>query len=132
MLNSQQAHIQYDVYRQRAVETASPAKLLIMLFDGAIRFLQQGRTALGEGDFEKANNQLLKVQDILSELMVSLDLSQGEIAENLYKLYDFYLHEVIKANIEKNEVYLVPVEDFLRVYRDMWTEAAKRAAVQGA
>ncbi|GAB6173399.1 flagellar export chaperone FliS [Paradesulfitobacterium aromaticivorans] len=127
MLNSQQVHNQYEVYRQRAVETASPAKLLIMLYDGAIRFLQQGKAALEAGDFEKANAHLLKVQDILSELIVSLDLSQGEIAENLYQLYDFYLHEVIKANIEKKAAYLEPVEDFLRGYRDMWIEAAKKA-----
>lgn len=127
MLNSQPGHNQYEVYRQRAVETASPAKLLIMLYDGAIRFLQQGKAGLEDGDLEKANVHLLKVQDILSELMVSLDLSQGEIPENLYKLYDFYLHEVIKANIEKNTAYLEPVEDFLRVYRDMWIEAAKKA-----
>lgn len=132
MLNTQAVKNHYEVYRQRAVETASPGKLVVMLFDGAIRFLQQGKAALEAGSYEKANNQLLKVQDILSELMVSLDLSQGEIAENLYKLYDFYLHEVIKANIQKNAVYLQPVEDFLRDYRDMWNEVAKKAVSQGA
>jgi len=61
---------------------------------------------------------------------VSLDMDKGgEIAANLYKLYDFYRNEVIKANIAKDAELLPPVLEFLRLYRDMWAEVARTARI---
>ena len=120
----------YANYKQTSIETATPEKLLLMLFDGGIKFLNLGMLAIEQKDYSSTNKWLVKVQDILFELMVSLDMDKGgEIASNLYKLYDFYRNEVIKANIAKDTKLLPPVLEFLRLYRDMWAEAARTARI---
>jgi len=128
MLNTTPNANAYANYKQASVETASPERLLLMLFDGGIKFLCLGKIAVEKKDYAVAHNNLIKVQDILFELMVSLDMAKGgEIATNLYRLYDFYRNEVIKANVKKDAELLVPVLDFMRLYRDVWAEAARLA-----
>jgi len=96
-----------------------------MLYDGAIRFLNQARVSMEQHNFEATNKWLGKLQDVFMELNTSLDMNQGEVAYNLRKLYEFYQNEVIIANVEKNIERLQPVEDFLRTFRITWAEAAK-------
>ena len=115
----------YQQYKKNAVETATPEKLLLMLFDAAIKFLIQGQLAIEQKNFESANRSLLRVQDIFSELITSLDMEKGaELAENLKKLYGFYRNEVIQANMTKDVGRLGPVLEFLHLYRSVWAEAA--------
>ena len=115
----------YQQYKKNAVETATPEKLLLMLFDAAIKFLIQGQMGIEQKNFEAANKSLLRVQDIFSELITSLDMEKGaELAENLQKLYDFYRSEVIQANISKDANRLGSVLEFLHLYRSVWAEAA--------
>lgn len=130
MLNTMPNANAYANYKQASVETATPEKLLLMLLDGGIKFLNQGNLAIEKRDYSSANKWLVRVQDILFELMMTLDMEKGgEIASNLYKLYDFYRNEVIKANISKDAKLLQPVFDFLRLYREMWAEAARIARI---
>lgn len=130
MLNSMPNANAYANYKQASVETATPEKLLLMLFDSGIKFLNLGKLAIEQKDYSLANKNFVKVQDILFELRVSLDMDKGgEIAANLYKLYDFYRNEVMKANITKDAELLPPVLEFFRLYRDMWTEAARSARI---
>ena len=128
MSNTSTASNPYSAYRQTSVATATPEKLLLMLYDGAIRFLRQARLAMEQQDLEATNKWLGKLQDIFVELNTSLDLDQGEIALNLRKLYEFYQSEVIIANVEKNVDRLQPVEEFLKLFREMWAEAAKKSS----
>lgn len=130
MLNTMPNANAYANYKQASVETASPERLLLMLFDGGIKFLNLGKIAVEQKDYSAAHNNLIKVQDILFELMASLDMEKGgEMASNLYQLYDFYRNEVVKANISKEAEPLQPVLDFLRLYRDIWAEAARTARI---
>ena len=115
----------YSAYRQTSVATASPEKLLLMLYDGAIRFLNQARVSMGQNNIEATNKWLGKLQDVIMELNTSLDMNQGEVAYNMRKLYEFYQNEVVIANVEKSIERLQPVEDFLRIFRETWAEAAK-------
>lgn len=115
----------YSAYRQTSVATASSEKLLLMLYDGAIRFLNQARISMEHQDFEATNKWLGKLQDVFMELNMSLDMNQGDVACNLRKLYEFYQNEVIIANVEKNIERLQPVEDFLRNFRETWAEATR-------
>lgn len=122
----------YAKYKQTEMETSTPDKLLIMLFEGGIRFLTRAQSALQNKDYELANKWLLKIQDILSELMITLDMEQGgEIAVNLYELYDFYRNEVIEANLKKDPVRLEPVLEFFHLFRDTWVEVSKKARMVG-
>ncbi|MGI6684009.1 MAG: flagellar export chaperone FliS [Bacillota bacterium] len=114
------------VYKQNAVETAPPEKLLIMLYSGAIKFLHQGQQGLREKNYEEAHNNLVKVQNIIMELSTTLNMEQGgEIAVNLRRLYDFYYQETVQANIKKDPALLDPVLEFFRIFRDVWIETAR-------
>lgn len=115
-------------YKQTAVGTATPEKLIVMLYVGALKFLHLGEKAIEEKEYEIAHENLTRVQDILTELNVTLDMEKGgEIAANLRELYSFYYQEVVKANIAKDAAYLQPVKIFLETFRDVWIETAKIA-----
>jgi flagellar protein FliS len=114
------------VYKQNAVETAPSAKLLIMLYSGAVKFLLQGQKDLAEKKYEAAHNNLVKAQEIILELDNTLNMEQGgEIAVNLRQLYNFYYQQTVQANIKKDPDLLEPVIGFFRSFRDVWAEAAR-------
>lgn len=112
----------YQMYKKTQVATASQGDLLLMLFDGAIRFANQGRQCIVEQDMEQANVKLLRAQDILTELMISLDLDQGEIAENLYQLYNFIYELLVEANIKKDVDLIDQAVRFLTELRETWRQ----------
>lgn len=88
-------------YRKGAVNGASPVQLVIMLYDGALRFMEAGKAAMNNGDLEKQNHSLQRAQRIIMELMSSLDMERGgEISTNLLALYTFVIEQLVKANIE--------------------------------
>lgn len=115
----------YEKYKQSAVETAPPEKLLLMLYDGAIKFLIQARQALESKDFEAGNRLNLQVQDILAELIASLDFSYGEIPRKLSLLYDFYQRQLILANLKKDPKLIDPVLNFFQEYKVLWEEVSR-------
>lgn len=116
----------YNQYRQTSIETASPEKLLIMLYDGAIKFLNQAKTGMTEGNIETTNNALLKTQNIIDELMISLNMDMGEIAQSLYNLYDYFKRRLIEANTKKDINMLDEVLNYLTELRSAWVEAAAK------
>lgn len=109
-------------YRTAQVATADPARLVLMMFDGAIRFASQGREAIEEGDLEAANTYLGRTQDIVAELMASLDYDAGEIAGNLGQLYEFINHRLIEANVKKDTEPLGDAVTMLQELRDVWAQ----------
>ncbi|QTL96925.1 flagellar export chaperone FliS [Iocasia frigidifontis] len=113
----------YQKYKNAQYETASPEQLLLMLYNGAIKFAGQARTALEEKNIEVANNKLKKTQDVINELMVSLDLDQGgEIASNLYSLYEYMNRRLIQANIRKDPKIVDEVVGLLSEIKESWEE----------
>lgn len=123
----------YDQYRQTSIQTAPPEQLVVMLYDGAIRFLEQARVALERG--EDASQPIGRTQDIIVELISSLNRSAGEIADTLFLLYDFMLHQLFKAIIRKDPKMLEEVSGMLRDLREAWATVAsqkKSAAAVGA
>lgn len=114
----------FNQYRSMQITTASPEKLVVMLYDGAIKNIRIAEEALAEKNYVEANNALVKAQDIINELASSLDMSQ-EISANLYQLYDFVRRVLIEANIKKSSENLDPVKKILTDLRDAWAEVAK-------
>lgn len=110
----------YKMYQTINVNTASPQKLLLMLYDGAIKFCRFAEAALDEGDYEKKNIYIKKTQNIINELMVTLNYDAGDIAKNLYLLYDFMMNELIQANIKKDKSKIVLVRGMLEDLRNTW------------
>ncbi|HHZ19990.1 MAG TPA: flagellar export chaperone FliS [Firmicutes bacterium] len=115
----------YERYKQTRVETAGPLQLIIMLYDGAIRFTRQAAHAIEERDYEKANEYLKRAQDIIDELNFSLNLEAGDIAKNLQQLYEFINHQLVQANVKKDAASLQSVERILVTLRSAWDELRK-------
>ncbi|ADL11807.1 flagellar export chaperone FliS [Acetohalobium arabaticum] len=117
----------YQKYKNTQVETASQEKLLLMLYDGAIKFLKQAIKGVEENDYEAANNYLVRTQDIIHELMATLDMEKGgEIARNLESLYDYMNRRLIEANVNKDIEPMEEVRDMLAELRETWQEAIKK------
>ncbi|MDW7674420.1 MAG: flagellar export chaperone FliS [Bacillota bacterium] len=114
----------YQQYQQNNVYTATPGELTLMLYNGAIKFLKQAKVAIEEKNIEEANNKICRVQDILAELMSSLNMDI-EISNNLYALYDFMNNRLIEANIKKESKMIDEVEGMLVELRDTWKEVIK-------
>lgn len=122
----------YAQYQKNQVETAGQAKLILMLYEGAVRFLEGSRKALQEGELQKAHQNLVRAQDILAELMSSLDLEAGDVAVNLFRLYDYMYNQLVQANVKKDAEPLEQVEKMLLELRDAWKESLGYSADEAA
>jgi flagellar secretion chaperone FliS len=116
----------YDQYQQNQILSASPEKILLMLYDGAIRFTRQAMYGLEEENLTLFHQGIKKTMAIITEFSNSLDHTiGGEIAENLDALYDFMIRELTKANLHKDIEKLRTVEKLLVDLRATWGEAAE-------
>lgn len=111
-----------SVYKNNAINTASPGELTLMLYNGCLKFINQGRKAIEEGDLEAKNTAILKAQNIIRELMVTLKTDE-EIGKNMMRMYDFILSRLIDANIKNDLDALKEAEEFVVSFRDTWKEA---------
>ena len=117
------AQTAYKQYKQVQVKTANKEKLLIMLYQGCIKFLRLAKKNIDEDDIEGANNYIIRSQDIIRELMNTLDMEKGgDIANNLYQLYDFMNRKLIEANINKDKEKIKIVEDMMADLLDAWKQ----------
>lgn len=112
-------------YKSTNVTTAGPLTLVLMMYDGAVRFIQQGIDAIEKRDYEGANNNIIRAYDIVSELAAALDLSQGEVAENLKRLYDYMLTRLVEGNVRKDPAPLTEVIGMLKELREAWEQIAR-------
>lgn len=117
----------YNAYKQNTVNMASKEQLLLMLVDGAVKYTKIARLAMERKDIERAHKELVRVQDIFTELMATLDRSAGEMAENLFNLYDFIKSKLVQANLKKDIALIDEVLPFIEEVRDMWHEVNKKA-----
>lgn len=121
----------YAQYQQAQVDTASPERLLLMLYEGMIRFLNTGRKAIVERKPDIAHHNLVRAQDILVELMATLNMKDGgEIAQNLFDLYDYLNGRLTQANLEKSVGIVDEVLGFVRDLHEAWIVAAKNVAAE--
>jgi flagellar protein FliS len=115
-------------YRKVEVETASPEKLVVMLYNGAIKHVEEGKRAIAAQDLRATHDHLLRAQEIVTELRGALDLTAGEIAFNLDRIYDYLHRLLVQANLKK---YAAPLDEcltHLRDLRDTWAEISARPA----
>jgi flagellar protein FliS len=123
--------MQYDKvaksYKAQSVQTASPGKLVLMLFDGCLRFKLAASKAFDEEEFTKRNedinNNLIRAQNIVTELQSSLDMSvPGDLPGTLFRLYDFVMHKLQQANLKKEREPIAEAEKIINELRDAWAE----------
>ncbi|GAB4279312.1 MAG: flagellar export chaperone FliS [Opitutales bacterium] len=114
-------------YKNSAIETASPEKLILMLFDGALRFMHSADEGFQEEDCirrnELINNNILRAQKIISELQASLNMKiGGEFADTMYRLYDFVNEQLMQANLKKLQEPLRDSQRIISELRGAWAE----------
>jgi flagellar secretion chaperone FliS len=125
-------------YQTQAILTASPGQLVLMLYDGALRFLAQAQAAMerDESDWrriEVIHRNLQKAQNIIAELRGTLDHDAGgPVAANLDQLYEYYIRRLHEANVKKDRALVAEVEGMLRELRDGWSEMLQRTGGGGA
>lgn len=116
---------QAQEYRKNAVLGASPAQLVVMLYDGALRFIEGGRMAMRAKDLTRQNDALQRAQKIVVELLSTLDREKGgELADNLSSLYGFVLDQLMDANVNDNETSLDNAAKTLGELREAWAAIA--------
>jgi len=110
--NSQKPVVKPGTYQDGGIETATPAKLVEMLYSGALDFLSQAK---------------IRVEDIIMELNISLDMDKGgEISKNLRALYNYLYKQLLNANLHKDDKILEEVSGYIKELRETWVEAMKK------
>lgn len=115
----------YNVYKQNSVNMASSQQLLLMLLDGAVKYTKIARLSILNKDIARAHKELVRVQDIFLELMITMDKNTNYM-EDLYNLYDFIKNELAKANMRKDIKIIDEVLPLIEEIRDMWYEVDKK------
>ena len=114
-------------YTESSVLTASPERLIVMLYDGAIRFLNQSVAAMRAGSRDKAREKMRRAEAIVDELNLSLDMSHGEIPQSLREIYLFCKRQLHTANVEGEPARIESVTRLLADLRESWNELAVQA-----
>lgn len=111
-------------YQKTTIETASNEKILVMLYDGAIQFLNKAKIALEEKNYEQSHNNLMGAQRILEEFINTIDKEPNpELASNLINLYEYFITRLIQANIKHEIAPIDEVLKFLKELKATWEQA---------
>jgi len=113
-----------QAYRESAVLTAPPERLVVMLYDGARRFLYQAATAMRGGDVPTAHERLRRAERVVEHLLATLDMSQGELPERLEAIYAFCLELLGEARLRQDPERVDQVSGLLGELREAWAQLA--------
>lgn len=120
---------QTAAYKQQSILTAPPGRLIVMLYDGCLRFLLQSAYAMREGDRAQSQDRMRRAEAIIDELTVTLDHERGgEMASRLQGLYAFCRRHLIEAWLEQDAQKIDEVSELLGELRDAWAEVAANEA----
>ena len=123
---------QYDAYKDTEIQTANQGKLIVMLYDGAIRFLRIAQENLNPRTYDVANTNITKAQDIITELMLSLNMDAGEVAQNLFNLYAYMKKRLLEANMAKDGEILTEVIKLIEPLKTAWEEVLNKDGAPSA
>jgi flagellar protein FliS len=116
----------HRAYRETAVMTASGAQLVVMLYDGALRFLHQAAIAMADRNIELSHNKLRRAEMIIMHLRETLDLSQGDLPAGLESIYLFCERHLMRARFDRDPAKVEEVSVLLGQLRESWAEIADR------
>lgn len=121
-------------YQENAVLAATPVELVVMVYDACINSLNRAEQAFsveGPERIEQIGNHLLRAQNAITELSMSLDMEKGaDIADDLSRLYDFMTNHLIDANVNKNLQGVLDVRQMMMDLRDTWNQVAQQVGGQ--
>lgn len=115
-----------NAYKANEISTVSQTRLIVMLYEGAIRFLKIASENMTPRKYDLVNNNIIKAQDIVTELMLSLNLEEGkEVANNLLSIYIYIKKRLLEANMRKDAEILKEVIKLLSDLKTAWDELDK-------
>ncbi len=118
-------------YKQASVNTATPGRLLLMLYDGLIRFMNEAGLALKENQTEKAHRALIRAQEIVLELRSTLDYDKApELCDSLHSLYTYFYEKLIEANRAKSSAPVDEITGMVKELRDAFRQAEQQLLVE--
>ena len=112
----------YNSYQKQEIEGASKGKIVLLLIEGTIKFLRKAAKAIDEANIQESHNNIIRAENIIYELMSTLNMEAGEIAQNLMRLYDFMIWHLIEANKDKDKTKVEAVINLLTPLKDAWKE----------
>ncbi|MBU5593946.1 flagellar export chaperone FliS [Amphibacillus sp. MSJ-3] len=119
----------YQAYKNNSVNTASPGELTLMLYNGCLKFIKYGKKGIEDNNMEFKNTNIQKAQNIINELIVTLD-QESPIAKELLSLYDYINRLLIEANIKNDLDKLTDAYGLVEEFRDTWKEVVKQTRTQ--
>jgi flagellar secretion chaperone FliS len=111
----------YQNYQTNAVQTASPGELTLMLYNGCLKFIKLARKAIEENNISARNENLIKAQNIIQELMVTLNM-EYDVAKSMMLMYDYIYRRLVEANVKNDAAILDEVEGYVTEFRDTWKQ----------
>jgi len=118
-----------EAYRRQQVLNAPPEQLTLMLYNGCLKFIEEGTQTLKEKNYESANNSLQKAQRIISEFRLTLNMDY-EISHQLLPLYNYVYDRLVEGNIRSDTSKLDEAKGIITELRDAWVEAMKKARAE--
>ena len=116
-----------QAYTESSIVTASPGQLVVMLYDGAIRYLRQSAEAMRAGRWEQSRERMRRAEAVIDELNWTLDMSHGEIPQRLREIYLFSKRQLIRANLDAEPARIDAVVRNLTELRAAWATIVERA-----
>lgn len=113
-----------QMYQQNSVKTASPAKLTLMLYDGAVKFCNIALEALDTGNVQRVNDNIKKVENIIVELRATLDMKYP-VAKEFDTVYDYIYRRLVEANMKKDKEILQDALKHIKTMRETWKEVMR-------
>ncbi|MCM3162330.1 flagellar export chaperone FliS [Metabacillus litoralis] len=111
----------YQSYQSNAVTTASPGELTLMLYNGCIKFIKLAKKAIEEKNISEKNTNLIKAQNIIQELMITINMDY-EVSKNILAMYDYMKSRLVEANISNDPEILDEVQGYVTEFRDTWKQ----------
>ena len=121
----------YETYQKQKILTATPAELTLMLYEGAIKFLNVAIMGIEKNDVEKAHNNIQKAQRIIDEFRATLDFKYP-VAKEFDKVYEYLQYRLVWANVKKDNEIIEECLGHLRGMRDTWKEVMKASKMAPA
>lgn len=120
-----------EAYKRQQIMTATPEALTLMLYNGCLKFMQEGLDAMEKKEYEKTNTALQKAQAIISEFQVTLDMKY-DISHQLLPLYEYCYNRLVEGNMKSDPEKVVEAQGIIRELRDAWAQAMKIARAEKA
>ncbi len=122
-----------QAYKEIQIKTSNQIKLIVMLYDGAIRHINLALECFAEKyrKFDRVNKHVVAAQEIVSELMASLDFDKGgTLAKNLFSIYTYMHRRLMEGNLQKDEKPIREVKKLLSDLREAWDEISTKKGLE--